>query len=720
MGKLINNAITGQRRAKCADETAPICPSVCCSSSDSDGSIGATTTRKSRPKGIYSFDRPPPDEIDNDNDNDSGNDSGNEIKELLVVGAGPHSLSLLLRLLEPDPDLLSDKTRHYQADYESKMRPLSHVRNHLQKLSKGPSVTLKRKKEKKTKTSKQSNSSRKRTAAKFCNGNAVLPPVPPSLSLETVRNSVLVVDSSGDRWLSQWKQNFGAIGIPKLRSLMNAHADPYDHRSLEFYAELKGRGGTELIQLPKLSQRDKDFHGPYQVPSTRLFNDFHDLLAKGYGIEDVVRKGTVHSIDVVRGDDPDRDGDRDDDTDGDEDEPVFRVTIGWDGIDTSTTTTKTIKARRVVCAMGPMFNTGEAFWEASLRKELAEKIVSYPSDRILHPTEIVPFLVNKQKEQELLQRQQKELLLQQQEQELLQQRKQELLLQEQEQEQELILLQQEQEQEQQLPQPQSPATSTNTSTSATESALRRLLIVGGGITSAQLAMLAAKSSWCRSVKLIQRSRALPRHFDVENKWMGPRRGQLLDEFWALDMPQRAQLLKEARLGGSIPPEILQQLDRCQQNKQTQHANDNDNENINNLEVQEEVQISQVQWNETEELFRVEFDDGSDFEECDMIWLVTGSENHLDNYSAFSRLREVLPVDVVGGLPVLTKDLSWGCPCPSSSTTANDEPEWKRVARKRMWCIGSLAGLELGPDALNLVGARQGAVRVATSLRRDML
>ena len=33
-------------------------------------------------------------------------------------------------------------------------------------------------------------------------------------------------------------------------------------------------------------------------------------------------------------------------------------------------------------------------------------------------------------------------------------------------------------------------------------------------------------------------------------------------------------------------------------------------------------------------------------------------------------------------------------------------------------MGPLAGLELGPDALNLMGAQHGAVRVAKALRQE--
>ena len=74
--------------------------------------------------------------------------------------------------------------------------------------------------------------------------------IPPPLSLKAVLDSTQAIDANGD-WLASWKQNFEAIGTPKLRSLMNVHADPYDHRSLEYYAEINGRG-DELVTLEDL------------------------------------------------------------------------------------------------------------------------------------------------------------------------------------------------------------------------------------------------------------------------------------------------------------------------------------------------------------------------------------------------------------------------------------------------------------------------------------
>ena len=127
-------------------------------------------------------------------------------------------------------------------------------------------------------------------------------------------------------------------------------------------------------------------------------------------------------------------------------------------------------------------------------------------------------------------------------------------------------------------------------------------------------------------------------------------------------------------------------------------------------MKEEVEILEV--NRAGGRLNVTLVDGSE-EVCDMIWLAIGAENHIDYYSALSNLRETLPVSVVNGLPALNKDLTWRAP----EGVESDEPEWKKLARERFWCMGALAGLELGPDALNLVGARHGSVKVAESVRR---
>lgn len=109
-----------------------------------------------------------------------------------------------------------------------------------------------------------------------------------------------------------------------------------------------------------------------------------------------------------------------------------------------------------------------------------------------------------------------------------------------------------------------------------------VLIVGGGITSAQLALLATEANWCVESVTYPKIEDDARHFDIENDWMGPQRGKLLEDFWCLDVNDRVKKLKETRGGGTIPPEIICELvDQSRTSKK--------------LQVKGEVELSEVHW-----------------------------------------------------------------------------------------------------------------------------
>lgn len=528
-----------------------------------------------------------------------------DIKELLVIGAGPHSLTVLLRLLEPEPDFMSEKERHYKALKTKKLRPMGQVRRHVEKLSRGPSVVL------------RSHKTKSKPHKDF---------PPPPLKLDTVQRTVAVIDCFGE-WLGGWKDNFAALRIPRLRSLMNAHADPYDHRSMEYYAEYRKRG-DELVTLPELVQRDKNFDGPYQVPTTSIFEDFHDALIRAYGVGDMVQKGKVVSIRPLQNTITNS---------SIADEAIFEVQL-----ENAEGKSKVLKTKRVVCAMGPSYSTTQAPWEASLQTN--PTLENY-KDKILHADEIVPWLkAQRHKQHEM---------------------------------------------------------------NHCASDPKRLLIVGGGITSVQLALLASQSEWCSEVTFLQRSKSLSRQFDVETKWFGSARGRLLEEFWLCDSIGRLERLRDARRGGSIPPELLKELE-----SKSNHC-------AGKLTLREEVEITKVCWEHNHLVVILDDNDESSELRCDRIWLATGSENHLDNYVALNLLRETLPIQSINGLPILDSDLSWKLPDCHETGNEEEEPAWKQQARKRCFVCGVLAALELGPDALNLVGARHGAVRIAKAIRSQM-
>ena len=185
-------------------------------------------------------------------ESESSSSSSSPIKELLIVGAGPHALTLILRLLEADPDFLSEDKRH-RFDKAMQMRPIHQVNHHVKRLSRVSRVS-KLTNHNAESTLKKSNKKKKRKNHKFADMEIPPPPLP--------IHNIHVVDAHGE-WLASWKQNFNVIGIPTLRSLMSAHADPYDHRSMEYYAEIHKRG-NELVTLQELNRDYKSFRGPYQ------------------------------------------------------------------------------------------------------------------------------------------------------------------------------------------------------------------------------------------------------------------------------------------------------------------------------------------------------------------------------------------------------------------------------------------------------------------------
>lgn len=589
----------------CQTPTAPLC--VCCTSSaslPSDSALKTTPTLAAAvefQQGAVAETNPP-------------------VKDLVVVGAGPHALALALRLLEPEADLLSDKERHLCADYFHRMRPISQVRKHIQDLSRGPKAVLKKKPV-----------SKKNRKGNMENRDACSDP--PSVSLDFFREHCVVVDDNGSKgWMAGWKEKFAALKIEQLRSPISAHCDPYDHRGLEFYAEGKNRN-DELVGLDHMPKSNSrwDFHGPYNAPSTSLFNDFHDQLAQSYGIKDVVKEGKVVDVHLRV-------------PSSNEEEPIFLLSVK-----DATGVVSVLRTRRVVCALGPAIPQNIATlalsWEPPLRTRLEEMKVRY-CDRVLHGHQIFDWISERENTS-----------IQKKDQNSLQS--------------------------------------------------KRILIVGGGVTSAHLALVAASTDGVSSVTFIQRSPIKERQFDIVSSWMGPARGKLQEEFQLLSPAGRVKMIRDARGGGSIPPEVVVQLltkkDACRKRRKRGQE----------FMMKDCVEVDDVQLLPDRSL-EAFLNDGTCWK-GDMIWLATGFANQIENHELLHKLCLSLPIQTEAGLPVLNSDLSWG--------TDDNEAErvpWKQVARNRFWVMGALAALELGPDALNLMGARQGAVRVARAIRLSMV
>lgn len=146
--------------------------------------------------------------------------------ELLIVGAGPHSLTLVLRLIEPCPDMLSDGDRILEG-LHTRHGVWAATREHVQALRRGPSAQLKI--DKKRSVINEINIGKKCPYSR----QELTNPIP----LDFIKQKCMVVDEKGC-WMKEWDDNFDALEIKFLRSSVYVHPDPYEQRSLSTFADL--------------------------------------------------------------------------------------------------------------------------------------------------------------------------------------------------------------------------------------------------------------------------------------------------------------------------------------------------------------------------------------------------------------------------------------------------------------------------------------------------
>jgi cation diffusion facilitator CzcD-associated flavoprotein CzcO len=202
----------------------------------------------------------------------------------------------------------------------------------------------------------------------------------------------------------------------------------------------------------------------------------------------------------------------------------------------------------------------------------------------------------------------------------------------------------------------------------------RVLIVGSGLTSGHLAIGAVRRG--ATVVMMARRSYYEKLFDAEPGWLGPK---YLKDFWAeTSWEVRARQVKEARNGGSLTPAILTKLRKLK----AEHR----------IVFHEHCQIRSLVWANHEWSVQCE---GGEVVQCDRIWVATGSQLNIQQHPLFAQVLEKRPIDVVQGFPVLNEQLRWkGCP---------------------LYLMGGFAGLQVGPTARNLSGARMASERITAGL-----
>ncbi|TIA60932.1 FAD/NAD(P)-binding domain-containing protein [Aureobasidium pullulans] len=207
-----------------------------------------------------------------------------------------------------------------------------------------------------------------------------------------------------------------------------------------------------------------------------------------------------------------------------------------------------------------------------------------------------------------------------------------------------------------------------------------IVVVGGGLTSAQLTMMAIKHG-AKKVFHLVRGRLRVKPFDVDLNWMGKFRNFEEASFWSADTDEeRLEQIKQARGGGSITPRYHKLL--------KQHIS----AGKVCLHTQTTIRSSSF----TDGFWTLETNPPVDLPSIDYIYFATGIASDFKSLPFLQTINQKFPIESHGGLPSLTDDLMW----------RDDVP---------LFVTGRLAALRLGPGAGNLAGARSGAERIAWAI-----
>lgn len=210
-----------------------------------------------------------------------------------------------------------------------------------------------------------------------------------------------------------------------------------------------------------------------------------------------------------------------------------------------------------------------------------------------------------------------------------------------------------------------------------------LLVVGGGLTSAQIADAVLKRGVTK-VYQIMRGPLKVKDFDMELGWVAKFKNHFLARYWSADSDEeRLEMYKEARNGGSVNSEYHHILKTYISKRR--------------VSLHEHTNITSASWDFESKSWKVETSpELLDLPKFDHVIYATGFDINFEKIEAVQPLIEKYGIETVGGFPCLTHDLSW----------SDDVP---------FFVTGRLASLRMGPASPNLEGARMGAERIAVSI-----
>ena len=513
--------------------------------------------------------------------------------DLVVIGAGPHALALVTRLMELSPNSLISDNEH------ARLHQLHSGKSHKRRGDRENMVS------------------------------------PLLLETDISNKRILVIDKYGS-WMERWDRSFDAYSISHLRSPLFFHMDPSHPDALRAFAHQHNRC-CELHDISHIvdenckkcrrnkkknkssSSNARNFNPKdrelFFTPSSALFSDFCDNLINRYRLHEMVVQGVCTNIDTLSS-------------------GGFQVT--YECADDECQRTTTIFADAVVSAIG---NTNVKSIPDFI-KSIQDK---YPPLRIAHAYDFVDCLGSEESEHACQKHgsDHKEII--------------------------------------------PSALSAKLSDISVDSTV---LVVGGGLTSAQMVNVALKRGF-KKVILVMRSHLKIRQFDFSLDLMGRNSGTWYANFWMENDPQRRlAMIKRERNGGSITPEYAKILEKLVQDGK--------------LILHEKTAVSSCEWvpqadyDYDDGVWKVKLDNSEKAEYVDQIWLATGGVYDIHKEAVFKTIASKFDIKSVNGLPVLNPDLQL-------------HPELN------FFVMSGYSSLVLGPAAANLQGGRVGAERIANKL-----
>ncbi|XP_044048397.1 uncharacterized protein zgc:113276 [Siniperca chuatsi] len=578
------------------------------------------------------------------------------ILDVLIIGGGPQALTLASLLSNLDSDPKSDPGHDL---------PLSPTCSDPPRPRPNPE----------TSNNKRCSGKKKRRSTAVSVGLTLEEQLANSAISERVvcpPLSLRVVDSYGE-WTTLWESQFTALNIPHLRSHTLVHTDPLNKKALQEFV-LKSDRSAELHSLPdqvyildknaffndmRLGKKERKRLNitstlkkslSFSLPGTKLSVDFFKDQVERYNLDKVLVKGTVECITPVIEDkdemEEETDRIKERETEGEamtvterkgdrarKRVKYFQVQL-QEGI--------TLKACQVVMATGPtraqMANIPA--WVKSVGE-------SYPEERLQHTVHLMHRLPTaRQKLKDTDCQRQKEAFPTQ----------------------ELCVVCE---------------------------AGQRVMVVGGGLTSAHVVSLALQQG-ASHVTWVMRKHLQLKQFDVGDveslvgRYSHVEHGIKMDgqaylrQFYnERSLHKRLAMIRQARKGGAVTPEAYIHLQPFILNGQ--------------VDVKTYCQVSETSWCYRSQSWSLSLSTGAHWT-GDMIWLATGCKLDVEQDPLLSEVMREFPIQVIDGWPCISESLQWAEECP-------------------LYLMGQYAALQIGPHAVNLAGGQAASMRITKDIMR---